>query len=109
MELLKTELVPGEPPVLQVAGEIDICSADELRTALDQAVAAHPKVQVDMAGVTFFDAAGLRVILRTAAARNGNGPLILMNAPKVAWVLDLVGLGSLPSVVIRDDGHARVC
>ena len=60
-----------------------------------------------MAGVTFFDAAGLRVVLQVAASRDGAGPLPLLNAPRVARVLELVGLSELPSIAIRDVSDAR--
>ena len=53
-----------------------------------------------MAGVTFFDATGLRVVLQAAASLNGAGPLTLLNAPRVAWLLEVVGLSEL--VVDRD-------
>jgi len=107
MELLKTEFVQGDPPVLQVDGEIDLSTAGQLRTALEEALTTNPTVVIDMAGVTFFDASGLRVVLQVAASRNGAGPLELMNAPRVARILELVGLSESTSVVIRDVGEAR--
>jgi anti-sigma B factor antagonist len=107
MELLKLEFIPGDPPVLQVDGEIDLSTADQLRTALEKTLTTHPNAVVDMAGVTFFDASGLRVILQVAASRNGAGPLPLLNARRVARVLELVGLSDLTSIVIRDPGDAR--
>jgi anti-anti-sigma factor len=107
MDLLRTEFVQGEPPVLVVDGEIDMSTAEQLRAALEEAVATDPEVVVDMGGVTFFDAAGLRAVLEVAATRNGAGPLTLLNAPRVARVLDLVGLSGLPSIVIRDGGEPR--
>ena len=107
MELLNTELRPGDPPVLQVDGEIDLATADQLRAALEKALSAHPNVVVDMAGVSFFDAAGLRVVLQLAQARNGNGPLTLLNARRVAWVLELIGLSDVSSIEIREEGEAR--
>jgi anti-anti-sigma factor len=70
---------------------------------LEKALSADPTVVIDMAGVTFFDAAGVRVLLQVAAARNGAGPLTLLNAPRVKRVLDIVGLSDLPCIVIRDE------
>ena len=102
MELLKTELVQGDPPVLQVAGEIDLATAGALRTALEEAVATDPRVVVDMAGVTFLDVTGLRAVLQVAASRNGAGPLTLLHAPRIAWLLELVGLSDLSSIVIAE-------
>ncbi len=107
MELLKTEFVEGDPPTLQVDGEIDLSTADQLRTALQKALSTSPKVVIDMAGVTFFDATGLRVVLQLAASRNGAGPLTLVNAHRVARVLELVGLSDLSSIVIHDAGDPR--
>jgi anti-sigma B factor antagonist len=103
MDLLRTRELEGKPPVLQVDGEIDISTADQLRTALEKALSADPTLVVDMGGVTFFDAAGVRVLLQVAAARNGAGPLTLLNAPRVKRVLDIVGLSDLSCIVIRDE------
>ncbi len=108
MDLLKTEFVHGDPPVLQVDGEIDLSTADQLRTALEEALAANPRVVVDMAGVTFIDVAGLRVVLQVAASRNGAGPLTLLNASQVAWLLQVVGLSEVSSMVLCDTGGPRV-
>jgi anti-sigma B factor antagonist len=107
MELLKTELVHGDPPVLQVAGEIDLATVDALRTALEEAVSTDPTVVVDMAGVTFLDVTGLRAVLQAAASRNGAGPLTLRNAPRVAWLLELVGLSGLSSIVIAEAAQSH--
>jgi anti-sigma B factor antagonist len=107
MELLETEFVHGDPSVLRVDGEIDLATADTLRAALEQALSTDPSCVVDMAGVTFFDATGLRVVLEAAACRDGAGPLTLLNAPRVAWLLELVGQSELSSIVIRDSGEPR--
>ena len=107
MELLKTEFVPGDPPVLQIAGEIDLATVDALQTALEEAISTDPSVVVDMAGVTFFDAMGLRVLLQAGASLNGTGPLTLLNAPRVAWLLELVGLSELSSIVICEAVESR--
>jgi anti-sigma B factor antagonist len=107
MELLKTAFIPGDPPVLQIDGDIDLATADQLRGALEEALSSEPNVVIDMARVTFFDAAGIRALLQAAESRNGKGPLQIINAPRVAWVLELVGLSDLPSIVIRDEGETR--
>ena len=103
MELLRIATVEGEPPVLQVEGEIDISTAEDLQMALDAALSANPNLVIDMAGVTFFDAAGIRVVLRVASSRNGAGPLTLVNAAHIKRVLELVGLGGLPCIVFDDE------
>ena len=107
MELLKVAFVPGDPSVVQVDGEIDLSTAGDLRTALEQALATDPHVVIDMAGVTFVDAGGLRVVLQVAESRNGSGPLPLRNASRVERILELVGLSELPSIEFRSLGDAR--
>lgn len=109
MELLKVEFVPGDPSVVQLDGEIDLSTAGELRTALEQALATDPNVVIDMAGVTFVDATGLRVVLQLAACRNGSGPLPLRNASRMQRILELVGLSESPSIEFRslDDLRGR--
>jgi anti-anti-sigma factor len=107
MELLRTYVLEDEPPVLHVEGEIDISTAADLRTALERAMAADPKVVVDMAGVTFCDAAGVRVVLQAAANLNGAGPLRLLNASRVKRLLDLVGLDGTSCLDIGDEHEPR--
>jgi len=77
--------------VLQVEGELDIGSADALRTALDAAEAQADIVRLDATGVQFLDSTALGVMLASAqrlAARGGR--LELMNAsPAVRRILDM--------------------
>lgn len=106
MEIFKVEFVPGDPSALRLDGEIDLSTADQLRAAVEKALSMDPNVVIDMAGVSFIDACGLRVVLQLAASRDGAGPLQLVNACRVARILNLVGLSDLPSIVIRDVGDA---
>jgi hypothetical protein len=46
--------------------------------------------------------AGLRVILLAAESMNGQAPLTLVNAPRVAWLLKVLGLSELRSLDIRE-------
>ena len=93
--------------MLRVGGEVDIGSAQELRTALTKALDNDPTVVVDLGEVSFIDASGLRAILHTADSLNGARPLVLVNASRLAWLLELVGLEDLPSIVIRGEGDVR--
>ena len=104
MDLLKTEFIPGEPSILLLQGEIDISTAEDLRVVLDRSLAADPRLVVDMAGVTFIDACGLRVVLDAAASLNGARPLRLINARRVARMLQIVGLDDIPSLDVSDRG-----
>jgi anti-anti-sigma factor len=99
---LAMHVVDGAPPVFHVAGDIDMANADEFSKDLKDALSAHPTLVLDMAGVTFLDAAGLRVILRIGEARNGQGPLPIVNAQRVRWLLDLVGHSETAAIVTCD-------
>jgi anti-anti-sigma factor len=96
----------SNPRVLTLGGEIDLATADELRAVLDRALADDPDVVVDLRAVTFIDAAGIRAFLGAASVLNGSGPLRIVNAPRLAWMFELVGLGDLDTIEI-DDGHGR--
>ena len=104
MELLSTHFDEGPPRVLHVSGEIDIATADEFRVALEKVLSGGSTALIDMAGVSFIDACGLRVILQVAQTMNGVGPLTLVNAPRVARLFKVVGLGDVPSVEFREAG-----
>ena len=78
--------------VLAVEGELDIGSADALRTALDAAAAEGTEiVRLDAAGVHFLDSSALGVILAAGqklAARGGR--LELANTtPAVKRILEM--------------------
>jgi anti-anti-sigma factor len=102
MKALEADLQRGTPVVLRLAGELDIATADELRASLEEAISGGSSVVVDMSGVVFIDASGLRPILQAAAAMNGSGPLALVNAPLVARLLKLTGLTDISTIVFRD-------
>jgi anti-anti-sigma factor len=102
LEALAIELEDGSPPVLRLAGELDVATADRVRAALEEAVSRESALVVDMAGVAFIDASGLRPILQVAASLNGAGPLTLVNAPLVSRLLKLIGQEDIPTLAIRD-------
>jgi anti-anti-sigma factor len=62
---------------------------------------------LDLSALTFIDAAGLRVILRAAESRNGLRPLKLVNASRVARLLEIVGLDAISTIEIVPDGDLR--
>jgi anti-anti-sigma factor len=56
----------GASTVLQVAGQLDVNSADELTGAIERLLAREPAavIVIDLAGLTFWDAFGLAGLLR---------------------------------------------
>ncbi|MFE1854099.1 STAS domain-containing protein [Streptomyces sp. NPDC059489] len=79
-----------------VAGELDVATAPEVRTALHAALADHRKVVLDLGGLRFFDCAGLSALLAAARAAKANGTeLRLCSVPHtLARLLRLTRAGS---------------
>ena len=103
MDILHIKVSNGTgPPTLHVGGEIDLATAGQFRTALEEALAAEPKLVVEMADVVFIDLSGLRVVTEVAETLNGSGPLRLVNAPLLARLIELVGLQDLRSIAFDD-------
>ena len=103
MDSLTTSVEPGSPAVLHVKGEIDLATVEQLQASLQEALAEHTTLLVDMAEVTFVDAVGLRTILQVADSLNGRRPLVLLHASRVARLLQLVGLTDVQSIEVRGD------
>jgi anti-sigma B factor antagonist len=77
--------------VLVLAGEIDSYTAPELSEHLG----ADPPIEVvDVAGVTFIDSSGLRVLVEAHQARAAAGSRLLLRAPSAAVqrLLEISGL-----------------
>jgi anti-anti-sigma factor len=85
----------GRQLVLQLRGELDISTVDNLRQVLDGLLERAPQaLVVDLAGLGFADCAGLSVLLaaRTRLAAQGH-QLTMMNAqPVVRRLLAVTGL-----------------
>ena len=68
--------------IVQLAGELDLYNADEVRAALTTAIAAGPdRVIVDMSQVEFIDSTALGVLIE-ARSKLGRGGLTLA-APQI--------------------------
>jgi anti-anti-sigma factor len=80
----------GPFTVVEVAGEIDIATADALAEHLSAATArAEPDVLVDLRRVAFFDCSGLRVLCRaeTRARERGGRLRVVCDGPRVHRLL----------------------
>ena len=105
MDALKLSLRHDvSPPILSIEGDIDMATADALRAALEDALADTPELVVDLQGVTFLDASGIRVFLGAAARRNGTGPLRFVHARRLEWLLEAAGLHGITTIEILDEG-----
>lgn len=81
--------------VVDLAGEVDMLTAPELRQQLGQAMGAPGTVVVvEASAVTFMDCAGLRELLaaHTRLAAGGRTLVLRSPSPPVARLLELTGL-----------------
>lgn len=104
---MSVETIEGAWPVVRATGEIDLSNIDELRSAFDAAIARSPGAFiVDFTGISYIDSAGVAVVIsayRTICKAGGALGIVRPTSPAARRVLELVGLQSLPGVVIADD------
>ncbi|MDN0197763.1 STAS domain-containing protein [Streptomyces sp. S.PNR 29] len=87
--------VSGPYTVVEVAGEIDLLTAELLAEHLDAATARpEPDVLVDLRRVDFFDCSGLRALCRAEAraGRRGGRLRIVCVDPHIRRLLRVSGL-----------------
>jgi anti-anti-sigma factor len=88
--------------VVELAGELDLGSVDELEAALSGAAAgARPRVCLDMSRLAFIDSTGLAAVIRAhlAVVEAGGGFAIVVAPGAVRRTLETTGLMDLLSVV----------
>jgi anti-sigma B factor antagonist len=99
LSIITTRPAPGIVRVY-LAGEIDLATAGQLRTALSAVIAAAEpgtEVWVDLALVTFLDAMGIGVLVRSCHAARDAGLDIAVHKPRgiVQRVIELLGVVEL--------------
>jgi len=81
--------------VLVLVGELDPHTAPTLREHLDAAVgSATTEVVLDVAGLSFIDSSGLRVIIAAHKDMEGRGGRLILRSPTATTrrLLDITGL-----------------
>lgn len=94
--------------VLSLAGEIDMLTASQLSTVVNEVIAdAPPRITLDMAGVTFCDSQGLgTLVVLSRKASHAQSLLTLTNVGDfLLRVLDITGLRS--ALMIRNGQSAN--
>ncbi len=98
--------------VVEVAGELDLHSAPQLRAEVGRALENNvPRIVIDLAGVTFLDSTGVGVLVGALKrARAATGALNFCGAqPRVRRVFEITGLlGALPLFDTRDQACAAL-
>ncbi|MBH1934800.1 STAS domain-containing protein [Streptomyces sp. AV19] len=89
------ERVAGGAITIELVGEIDIMAEQELAPRIE-ALAGRRRADlvIDLRGVTFLDASGLRLLLRARnrAVRGGGRLRVVRGGPRVAKVIRIVRL-----------------
>ncbi|MBY8871970.1 STAS domain-containing protein [Micromonospora sp. PLK6-60] len=94
----------GDEVVLRLVGEIDMLTAAQLSTVVNEALAdPPPRVVLDLGGVTFCDSQGLgTLVVLSRKASHAQSLLVLSNVGDfLLRVLDITGLRS--ALMIRNE------
>jgi anti-anti-sigma factor len=86
--MLHTKVEPGEVPVINLSGEIDLDSAETFRWVVGETVKGAREAIIDFTGVTFIDSSGTGLLVRLCLDLRAQGAeLRLRNvSPPVADV-----------------------
>ncbi|MEU7582294.1 STAS domain-containing protein [Streptomyces sp. NPDC041068] len=100
----------GGCTVLAFHGEIDIAAALEIQPRLDAATSLpRCRVVIDLSGVDFLDASGLRLLCRARLRVTEGAGLLVLAAPppRVVWLLRLTRLDGCFTVLPTLDEALR--
>lgn len=98
MELTITVRTVGDRSVLDVAGEVDVYSAPELRDRLsEQLSAASPSLIVNLADVTFLDSTGIGTLVAglNRAVQFGGTLTLVSDHDRILKLFRITGLDSV--------------
>jgi anti-sigma B factor antagonist len=81
--------------VLVLSGELDMASAPDLASTLDEVLAEpHARVMLDLNGLSFVDSAGVSVLIKAKQTAKAGGHTLVLRRPteQLERVFALVGL-----------------
>jgi anti-sigma B factor antagonist len=85
----------GSDAVVVVTGEIDLCTAPDMRQGIMDALADEPqRIRVDLTGVSLLDSTGVFVLVDTYKRARERGVVLIVENPQelVHRVLSICGL-----------------
>lgn len=99
-DLLTVEVRTGATTTIVLTGDLDPATAPRLQAAIDDHADGAQAIVLDLAGVSFLDSSGLRVLVAANEALRGRGIALTLRSPSdnVRRLLDLTGLGEIIAV-----------
>lgn len=96
---VRTEAATGGETVVHVVGEVDMATADTLADRIRDALAGSggAALVVDLAGVSFLDSTGIRVLVEAHRGAGEAGVALLVRRPRepVERVLRVTGVATI--------------
>lgn len=71
----------GEPVRLTIAGEVDVDTREQFRTALGDLLGSLGDVQLNLRGVSFMDTHGVTLVVHTANRLHAEGGRLIVHDP----------------------------
>ncbi len=91
---------------ITLAGELTVYSVAEVKARLAEAMNRHDEIEVDLAGITEIDTAGLQLML-IAKRRAGKAVRFVHHSPTVMRWIDLANLGGVLGDLMLVDAADR--
>jgi anti-sigma B factor antagonist len=90
-----------DPTSIALSGEIDAHSAPTLATRFETLPSGDDDIVIDMAGVTFMDSSGLRVLIDLHQRLDGTSRRLVLRTPSqsVTRLLEVAGLADHFTIV----------
>ncbi|MXG91869.1 STAS domain-containing protein [Nocardioides flavescens] len=95
--------IMSDGPVLVLSGDLDVRSTMRVRSAIQEHLASHPEVVIDLSGVDSVDVTALRVLAAATLQSVRDGHHLRLRHPSPA-VTRLLHLSHLIRVVEVDRG-----
>ena len=93
----------GQQMLVSVGGEVDLATADSLRSYLLETAGQSSGIGVDLTGTTFLDSSGVRVLVHAAQRAADNGAAFFLVCPTdntaVRRILEILQLQTVMSIV----------
>ena len=89
----------------RIVGELDMATAPQLKEFLSDDERPRIRLELDLSDLSFMDSSGLEVLLRQAAARPSDAPLVLRNPTRpVMRVFEIAVPGGVQGLELESAG-----